>query len=112
MHAMLRALLLAALLGASGFGHAQTSYQGWPTRPVRFIVSFAAGAAPDIVCRVLTERLSRTWARQIIVDNRPGSGNIVGAQAAARADPDGYTFFFATAAPLVTNPIYIQIAAL
>ncbi len=78
--------------------------QDWPTRPIKFIVSQAAGGTPDIICRLITERLSRTLGQQVIVENRPGGGNIIGAQAAARAAPDGYTFFFATAAALVTNP--------
>jgi tripartite-type tricarboxylate transporter receptor subunit TctC len=78
--------------------------QAWPTRPVRMIVSQAAGSVPDIACRLIADRLSQALGQQVVVDNRPGSGNIVGAQAAARAAPDGYTFFFATAAPLVSNP--------
>src|SRR5881296_3727651 len=100
MNRLLHALLVAALLG--GFAGAQA--QGWPTRPIRVIVSFPAGSAPDIVCRFVTERLSRAVGQQIIVDNRPGSGNIIAAQAAARSAPDGYNFFCATAATLVFVP--------
>jgi tripartite-type tricarboxylate transporter receptor subunit TctC len=80
--------------------HAQT----WPNRPIRAIVSFAAGSAPDIVCRFVTDRLTRSLGQQVIVDNRPGSGNIIAAQAAARSAPDGYNVFCATAATLVSNP--------
>src|SRR6266704_2108613 len=100
MTRLLNALLIAALLG--GFADAQA--QSWPTRPIRVIVSFPAGSAPDIVCRFVTERLSRAVGQQIIVDNRPGSGNIIAGQAAARSAPDGYNFFCATAATLVSNP--------
>jgi tripartite-type tricarboxylate transporter receptor subunit TctC len=82
----------------------QAMAQGWPARPIKFIVSQAAGGTPDIICRLITERLSRTLGQQVVVENRPGGGNVIGAQAAARAAPDGYTFFFATAAALVTNP--------
>jgi len=94
-----RVLLIVLLLGA---GAARA--EGWPERPVKVIVSQAAGGAPDIVCRLITDRLAHALGQQIVVDNRPGSANIVGAQAAARAAPDGYTMFFATAAALVTNP--------
>src|SRR4029077_5920693 len=59
---------------------------------------------PDIICRFLMEPLSRALGQQIVVENRPGGGNVIGAQVAARAEPDGYNFFFATAAALVTNP--------
>jgi tripartite-type tricarboxylate transporter receptor subunit TctC len=78
--------------------------QSWPTRPIKFIVSQAAGGTPDIICRLLTDKLARALGQQVVVENRPGGGNVIGAQAAARAAPDGYTFFFATAAALVTNP--------
>src|SRR5829696_8346020 len=93
-------LICLLLLAATDGIQAQT----WPTRPVKLIVSQAAGSPPDIACRIIAERLSEAFGRQFFVENRPGSGNIIGAQAAARSDPDGYTFFFATAAALVTNP--------
>ncbi len=76
----------------------------WPSKPIKFIVSQAAGGTPDIICRLLADRLSRVLGQQAVVENRPGAGNTLGAQAAARSAPDGYTFFFATAAALVTNP--------
>ena len=78
--------------------------QSWPTHPVRLIVSQAAGGTPDIIARVLAERLGAALGQPMVVENRPGSANMIGAQAAARATPDGYTLFFATAAALVTNP--------
>jgi len=78
--------------------------QTWPTKPVRIIVSLAAGGTPDIICRLLADRLSTALGQQVVVENRPGGGNIVGAQLAAHAAPDGYTLYFATAAALVTNP--------
>ncbi len=100
MNRLLRCLLFLALLGALPHAHSQT----WPSKPIKVIVSFPAGSAPDIVCRFVTDRLSRAVGQQIVVDNRPGSGNIIAAQAAARSAPDGYNFFCATAATLVSNP--------
>src|SRR5437879_11371453 len=100
MTRLLQALLIAALLG----GVAGAQAQAWATRPIKVIVSFPAGSAPDIVCRFVTERLARAVGQQVIVDNRPGSGNILAGQAAARSAPDGYNFFCATAATLVSNP--------
>src|SRR5262245_53061208 len=94
------ALLLVCLMGCAAPLAAQT----WPDHPIRFIVSQAAGGTPDILCRLITERVGRALGQQIVVENRPGGGNVIGAQAAARAAPDGYTFFWATAAALVTNP--------
>jgi tripartite-type tricarboxylate transporter receptor subunit TctC len=100
MNRTTRGLLLLALLLALPQAHAQS----WPTRPIKAIVSFPAGSAPDIVCRFVTDRLARSLGQQVVVDNRPGAGNVLAAQAAARSAPDGYNFFCATAATLVSNP--------
>jgi tripartite-type tricarboxylate transporter receptor subunit TctC len=78
--------------------------QNWPDRPVRFIVTQAAGGTPDLIARLIAEKLAKGLGQQVVVENRPGAGNVIGAQAAARSAPDGYTFLFATAAALVTNP--------
>jgi len=67
-------------------------------------VSLAAGGTPDIICRIVSERLAAAIGQQIVVENHPGGANVIGAQLAAKAAPDGYTLFFATAAALVTNP--------
>jgi tripartite-type tricarboxylate transporter receptor subunit TctC len=92
--------LLALLIAACGPANAQS----WPDRPIKFISSQAAGNATDIIARVIAEQLSTRLGQPVIVENRPGGGNVIGTQAAARAAPDGYTLFFATAAALVTDP--------
>ena len=79
--------------------------QEWPAKPVRFILSQAPGTSPDIPARYLADRLSKTWGQPVVVENRPGGQNVPGAQAAARAAPDGYTFFYATTAAIVSNPV-------
>ena len=91
--------LVVALVALSASAQAQT----WPAKPVKLIVSQAAGGAPDILARLIADGLSKRLGQQFVVENRPGSANMVGAQAAARSAPDGATFFFATAAALVTN---------
>ncbi len=93
-------LLLVSLVPALA-AHAQS----WPVRPVRVIVSQAAGGTPDIIARLVSERLTRALGQSVLVENRPGAANIIGAQAAARAPADGYTLFFATTAALVSNPL-------
>jgi len=97
----LRLLLIAALCGAFGGAGAQE----WPARPVRFVVSQPPGTSPDITARLLAEPLARLLGQRVAVENRPGGQNAVGAQAAARAAPDGYTYFFATTAAIITNPL-------
>src|SRR5205814_5767818 len=97
-------LLLLGLLTAS----APAAAQGWPQRPVTFIVSQSAGASPDVMARMIATKLAAPLGQTVIIDNKPGAGNVIGAQAAARSAPDGYTFFFATSAALVTNPYMVK----
>ena len=97
---MRKSIACLAALVCTTLAHAQT----WPSRPLKLIVSQAAGGAPDIVARSIADRVAKAIGQQVVVENRPGSANMVGAQAAARSTPDGSNFFFATAAPLVTNP--------
>jgi tripartite-type tricarboxylate transporter receptor subunit TctC len=98
---MLRCLtLFAVMLTATGPAVAQQ----WPERTIRFIVSQSPGNSTDTIARLLADRLTTRLGQTVVVENRPGGGNVVGAQAAARAAADGYTFFLATAAALVTDP--------
>lgn len=80
----------------------------WPQRPVTVVVPQAAGNSPDVLCRIITDKLSRSLGQQFIVENRAGAANVVGMQSVARATNDGYTFVFATSAALVTNPYTIK----
>ncbi len=98
------ALLPLALAGAAVVAGASAQADTWPSKPVKIIVTQAAGGTPDIICRLVAQRLSVALGQTFVVENRPGGGNSIGAQAAARAAPDGYTFLFATAAALVSNP--------
>jgi tripartite-type tricarboxylate transporter receptor subunit TctC len=98
---MLRLLCIVAFAVVSMAG---ASAQTWPTRPVKIIVSQAAGSTPDIIARLIADKLSMGLGQQFFIENRPGGANIVGAQAAAKSAPDGYTLFFATTAALATNP--------
>jgi tripartite-type tricarboxylate transporter receptor subunit TctC len=68
----------------------------WPTRPVRILVPFPTGLGIDIAARVLGERLAASWRQPVVVENRPGAGGNVGAEAAARSAPDGYTIYMAS----------------
>jgi tripartite-type tricarboxylate transporter receptor subunit TctC len=94
----------SALLLAMPAAQAQT----WPSRPITFIVSQSAGASPDVMARMMATKLTMTLGQSVIVENKPGAGNVIGAQAAARSAPDGYTFFFATSAALTTNPFMMK----
>ncbi len=103
---MMRASVLTAALLLMPVTEA--SSQAWPQRTVTFIVSQAAGASPDVMARMMADRLSRSLGQTVVIENKPGAGNVVGATAAARAAPDGYTFFFATSAALSVNPFMMK----
>jgi tripartite-type tricarboxylate transporter receptor subunit TctC len=77
--------------------------QTWPEKPIRFVLSQPAGSGPDNVARIIGERLSKSLGQTLVMDNKPGGQNVIGAQAAARSAADGHTFYFATTAALVTN---------
>ena len=91
------------LAGASLLSAPALRAQTWPDKPVRFVLSQPPGSGPDNVARIVGERLTKAWGQAVLVDNKPGGQNTIGAQAAARSAPDGQTFYFATTAALVTN---------
>ncbi len=84
-----RALLLLVLAAALPAAQAQTGK--WPEKPVRVLVPFPSGGTTDIVARMITARLSEELGQQFVVDNRGGAGGMIGAEIAARANPDGHT---------------------
>jgi len=93
-----RRLLCAAAAGSTlaapfALPLARAQASGWPSRPVTFIVPFPAGGGTDAFARPLTAVLSRSLGKQVIIDNRGGAGGTLGASLAAKAAPDGYTFF-------------------
>jgi len=102
----MRTVVAFVLFGLAALSPA--SAQTWPQRPVTFIVSQSAGASPDVMARMIANKLAAPLGQTVLVENKPGAGNVIGAQAAARATPDGYTFFFATSAALVTNPYMVK----
>jgi len=72
--------------------------QDWPTRVVRLLVGFPPGGGADAAARLVANRLSKIWGRQVIVENKPGAGGNIAIDTAARANPDGYTMVLATGA--------------
>jgi tripartite-type tricarboxylate transporter receptor subunit TctC len=98
--------LIAAIVAASTAGAAAAEEQsaaGFPNRPMRLIVPFPAGGPSDIVARLIGQKMSEGWGQPVVIENRPGANTIIGAQAAAKAAPDGYTLFMAIDSSLVMN---------
>jgi tripartite-type tricarboxylate transporter receptor subunit TctC len=94
--------LSVALLGGL-MTPALAQAQDYPNRPVKIIVPFPAGGTADAMPRVVADWLSRKWGQSIVIENRSGAGGNVGAEAAAKSDPDGYTLLSAPPPPLVIN---------
>jgi tripartite-type tricarboxylate transporter receptor subunit TctC len=91
---MIAAIALAAVPLAAA------SAQDFPSKPVRFVVPYAAGGSGDLLARLLGSKLSAMWGQQVVIDNKPGAGGLIGTEFAARSDPDGYTIYLATDGPL------------
>src|SRR5215470_15845839 len=98
------AFTLVLVLAAAGAASAQSSADDYPQRPVTFLCPFPAGGGTDILTRMLAQELQDKLKRPFVVDNRPGAGTIVAAQATARAAPDGYTIFLAPVTTLGIGP--------
>jgi tripartite-type tricarboxylate transporter receptor subunit TctC len=81
--AMIAAALLAASAGASA--------QSYPERPVRVLIAFPAGGTIDTLGRIIAQKLTEAWGQNVVIENRPGGGGNIGAAAAAKSAPDGYT---------------------
>jgi tripartite-type tricarboxylate transporter receptor subunit TctC len=102
--------LLAAVFAILSCSGAATAHaQQYPSKPIRMIVPFLAGGTADVLGRVLAQRLTQQYGQQVVVENRPGSGGHVGAEAAARAAPDGYTIVFGTIGIHAAYGIYAKL---
>jgi tripartite-type tricarboxylate transporter receptor subunit TctC len=97
------AIGILVVLAASAAQAAQPAY---PDRPIRLIIGSAPGSGPDIISRVLAERLYKSWNQRIVVDSRPGVAGIISAELALRAAPDGYTWMMLTSQLFVATSVY------
>ena len=103
-------LVLAMLAG--DIAAAEDASATFPNRPIRMIVPFPAGGPSDIVARLIGQKMSEDWGQPVVIDNRPGGNTIIAAQAAAKAEPDGYTLFMAIEFDARDEPISVQEPAL
>jgi len=93
-------ILIALTMAAAACG---AQAQDWPNKPVRVVVPFAAGGSTDVAARLVAEYLSRAFGQQVYVENRTGANGVIGIEAVAKSDPDGYTLLVAPDA-IASNP--------
>ena len=93
-----------AVASLLALGSLDASAQAYPSKPVRMIVPSAPGGVTDILARTVGQKLAETWGQPVVVENRPGAGQIIGAVAVAMAPSDGYTFIVSDASTFVINP--------
>lgn len=107
MHRKFRsALLVAAAIGIAGVAGAAIAQGKYPTKPIRLVVPFPPGFASDFLARTVGQRLGETYNQQIVIDNRPGAGGVIGSNIVARAIPDGYTLMMVGQAHLINTLIH------
>src|SRR5499425_1777255 len=96
---------VAALVAAAQAFAQDDAARRYPSRPVKIIVSAPPGGGLDIAARVVADRLAKLMGQPFVVENRPGAGGNLGAEAVAQSEPDGYTLLAAQPAPLTTNVV-------
>ncbi|HUP95680.1 MAG TPA: tripartite tricarboxylate transporter substrate-binding protein [Burkholderiales bacterium] len=97
--------LMALALVMAGAVHAQE----YPVKPIRIVVPFGAGSATDALARVIGPKLTEMWGQQVLVENRPGAGSVVGTSVVAKAPPDGYTLLVVSASHAINATLYTKL---
>ena len=103
-------IILAAVVSLGCFCVSNTLAQDYPSRPIRVIVPFSAGGAVDGPMRVIAQELSKRFNQQVIVENRPGAGAMIGSEAVAKSAPDGYTLLLASQTNAISASLYSKLA--
>lgn len=96
---------IAIAVAAAALSSVTAQAQSWPSRPVKVIMATAAGSAPDVIARIVTDRLSQLWGQQVLILNRPGAGGLIALQALAAAERDGHTLYMPSSSSLVVLPV-------
>src|SRR5713101_8450903 len=100
----MKTLFIAGALAAVSTLVSALAWAQYPTKPIRLIVTFPPGGPPDIVGRLMAQKLSEGLGKQMIVENRPGAAGTIGAEAAAKSPEDGYTLLLGTTGTLASAP--------
>jgi tripartite-type tricarboxylate transporter receptor subunit TctC len=103
-------IIILSMISASDTNKA-SAQDGYPTRPVKFLVPYPSGGTNDVVARIVGDKLQAKWGQPVIIENRSGGGGNIGAAQVAQAEPDGYTLLISSTPPLATNQsLYKQLS--
>jgi tripartite-type tricarboxylate transporter receptor subunit TctC len=97
--------LIASCLAVTALASGVVQAQAYPSKPVRFVVTYPAGGSSDVMARIIGKKLTEMWGQQVLVDSRPGAAGAVGMEFAAKQAPDGYTFLLGNFGPVLANPL-------
>jgi len=106
-HSISKIRTIVASLGLAALAATPTAFAAWPEKPLRIVVTFAAGGASDIVARAISEPLAKALGQPVIVDNKPGAGGTIGGAEVVRSAPDGYTLMLSNSTPLSIGPFTV-----
>ena len=108
--AVLAVVIGLFVLGASVLAPVAGSFaQAYPAKPLRFLVGFPPGGTSDILARTIGQKLAESLGQQVVIENRPGAGGNIGAEAAAKSVPDGYTIFMGTTSQAISVSLYSRL---
>ncbi len=101
---ILRGVVLACMSLSAAYAQPGNKDAPYPVSPIRIVVPFTPGGSADIFARAIGAKMSEAWSQQVVIDNRAGSGGVVGSEIAAKAAPDGYTLMMGITANIAINP--------
>jgi tripartite-type tricarboxylate transporter receptor subunit TctC len=110
LHLRLAQLLLAVLANCCASGWASAQPGDWPARPIRLVVPYPPGTGPDIMARLVTEKLAKELPASYVVDNKPGVNGSIGTEMVVRAPADGYTFLLVDRLTVSVNPLLYKLS--
>lgn len=101
----IKRMFVAAFATAATMTCGAVLAQAYPSKPVRFVVTYPAGGSSDVMARIIGKKLTELWGQQVLVDSRPGAAGAVGMEYAAKQAPDGHTFLLGNFGPVLANPL-------
>lgn len=101
--------VIASFIAVTALAGGAAQAQTYPSKPVRFVVTYPAGGSSDAMARIIGVKLTEYWGQQVLVDSRPGAAGAVGMEYAAKQPPDGYTFLLGNFGPVTANPLMSQV---